>query len=79
MNLKFFTAAVLATGATAGRQGAELQTFNQAAEQYQALYADDSFQADESMSPRQRRKWVRIILWSCLVWFQVIPGILEKN
>ena len=62
MNLKIFTAAVLATGATAGQQGAELQTFNQAAEQYQALYADDLFQADESMSPRQRRKWVRIIL-----------------
>jgi len=62
MHLKFFTAALLATGATASHRGAEVQTLNQAAEQYQALYADlESLQADELMSHRERRGWVRII------------------
>ena len=62
MHLKFFTAALLATGATASHQGSEIQTLNQAAEQYQALYDDlASLSADESMSNRERRGWVRII------------------
>ena len=62
MHLKFFTAALLATGATASHEGSEIQTLNQAAEQYQALYDDlASLSADESMSHRERRGWVRII------------------
>ena len=63
MNLKFFIATLLATGATASHQGSEIQTLNQAAEQHQALYADlASLSADESMSHRERRRaLVRII------------------
>ena len=57
MNLKFFTTALLATGATAGFRGAT-------SEQNNALSTGHQLQnAYESASPqRQRRFWVRIKL-----------------